>query len=270
MPGARRLERLSRLPEGAARGRPLLFVHGAYTGAWCWDEHFLPFFARHGYAAHAVSLSGHGGSEGRERLDRLRLADYVDDVARTVAELPAPPVLIGHSMGGLIVQKYLEHADATAAALLCAVPPHGLGPAAMRMLVQRPGLLAALNALLAGRRPQLDQVREALFHQPVDDATLTRYVQRCQPESVRAIWDMTAFDLPRARRVRRVPMLILGAEHDRLIPPAEVEATGRAYGTPAEILPGLGHALMLERDWERPARRILEWLDTLAPAGTTP
>src|SRR5690606_1090224 len=129
MPGARRLERLSRLPEGAARGRPLLFVHGAYTGAWCWDEHFLPFFARHGYAAHAVSLSGHGGSEGRERLDRLRLADYVDDVARTVAELPAPPVLIGHSMGGLIVQKYLEHADATAAALLCAVPPHGLGPA---------------------------------------------------------------------------------------------------------------------------------------------
>lgn len=270
MPGARRLERLSRLPEGAARGRPLLFVHGAYTGAWCWDEHFLPFFARHGFDAHAVSLSGHGESEGRESLDRLRLADYVDDVAQAVSGLSAPPILIGHSMGGLVVQKYLERATVPGAVLLCAVPPHGLAPSALNMLMQRPGLLLTLNAILAGREPALDHVREALFHQPVDDATLTRYVQRCQPESVRAIWDMTAFDLPRARRVRRVPMLILGAEHDRLIPPAEVEATGRAYGTPAEILPGLGHALMLERDWERPARRILEWLDTLAPAGTTP
>lgn len=263
----RRLEHLRRTPEAPTGRPPLLFVHGAYTGAWCWDEHFLPFFARHGFDAHAVSLSGHGQSEGRESLDRLRLADYVDDVAQAVAGLRVPPVLIGHSMGGLVVQKYLERAMVPAAALLCAVPPHGLAPSALSMLMQRPGLLVTLNAILAGREPALDHVREALFHQPVDDATLTRYVRRCQPESVRALWDMTAFDLPSARRIQRVPLLILGAEHDRLIPPGEVEATGRALGTPAEILPDFGHALMLEPGWEQAARRILEWLLTLAPAG---
>ena len=44
------LEVLSRLPADASRQTPLLFVHGAFTGAWCWEEHFLPFFADAGYA----------------------------------------------------------------------------------------------------------------------------------------------------------------------------------------------------------------------------
>src|SRR5512141_2985715 len=47
---------------------PLLFVHGAWHAAWCWDEHFLDFFAGQGFAVHALSLQGHGASEGGERL----------------------------------------------------------------------------------------------------------------------------------------------------------------------------------------------------------
>lgn len=265
----RRLEHIQRAPERPSNRPPLLFVHGAYTGAWCWDEHFLPFFAQHGYAAHAISLSGHGESAGRDTLDSLRLADYVEDVLTTLASFDTPPVLIGHSMGGLVVQKVLEHTAVPAAALLCAVPPHGIGPSAMRMLLQRPELLLTLNTILAGREPALDHVRDALFHQTLDEAELARYVRHCQPESMRAMWDMMAFDLPHARRMHRVPLLILGTEHDRLIPPGEVEATGRALATPAQILPGFGHALMLEPGWERAAQRILEWLDTLPPAGAT-
>jgi len=41
---------------------PLLFVHGAWHAAWCWDEHFLGFFADRGFRAVAVSLRGHGAS----------------------------------------------------------------------------------------------------------------------------------------------------------------------------------------------------------------
>jgi non-heme chloroperoxidase len=51
-------------PAGEAHETPLLFVHGAYTAAWCWDENFLPWFAEQGYAAYAVSLSGHGPAAG--------------------------------------------------------------------------------------------------------------------------------------------------------------------------------------------------------------
>ncbi|MDP3037506.1 MAG: alpha/beta fold hydrolase, partial [Rhodocyclaceae bacterium] len=76
---------------------PLLFLHGAYTAAWCWQEHFLSFFAAAGFHCYAPSLSGHGGSRRRERLDSYSIDDYVADVAEAAAALPVPPVLIGHS-----------------------------------------------------------------------------------------------------------------------------------------------------------------------------
>ena len=63
------LELISRTPTGRpTQATPLLFVHGVYTGAWVWDEYFLPYFAAQGYESHAVSLRGHGGSDGRDHL----------------------------------------------------------------------------------------------------------------------------------------------------------------------------------------------------------
>ncbi len=58
------LEVITRTPNGGARPTPPLFVHGAYGGAWEWDEHFLPYFAERGWEAHALSLRGHAGSDG--------------------------------------------------------------------------------------------------------------------------------------------------------------------------------------------------------------
>ncbi len=79
------------------------------VGAWCWEEHFLDWFAARGYpGARSPSLRGHGESEGRDSLDGYSLDDYAEDVAQAAADLPRPPVLIGHSMGALVVQKALS------------------------------------------------------------------------------------------------------------------------------------------------------------------
>jgi len=258
------LEVLARMPAGDAKGTPLLFVHGAFTGAWCWEEHFLPFFADAGYASYAVSLSGHGGSRGRERLDHISIADYVADVAEVAARLPVPPVLIGHSMGGFVVQKYLESHPAAGAVLMCSVPPQGLMSAAMGVMFSRPGLFQALNNMMQGGVVALDSLRDALFAQPVAVDDLTRFYRASQPESHRAIWDMSLFDLPKPARMKDVPFLVLGAEHDHLMPASTAEMTARSYGVEAVIFPGLGHGLMLERDWRKVAQRILDWLPEVA------
>ena len=63
-----------------------------------------------------------------------------------------------------------------------------------------------------------------------------------------------------ARRERCPPLLVLGAESDILVPPAQVEQAARAYGTQAEIFPGMGHVMMLEARWQYVADRIIEWL----------
>ena len=254
------LEVLAQAPRERACATPLLFVHGAYTAAWCWQDHFLPFFAEAGYAAYAVSLSGHGGSRGRECLDNFSIADYVADVAHVAGRLPAPPVLIGHSMGGFVVQKYLEDHDAPGAVLMSSVPPQGLMSSAFGLMFGKPGLMKDLNRLMGGGQVSLDTLRDALFAQPVSVDELQRYYRLAQPESYRAIWDMTLFNLPQVSRVANSPLLVLGAECDHLIPASLVEMTAHTYGVAAEIFPNMGHGLMLEREWRKPAQCILEWL----------
>ncbi|MDD5296251.1 MAG: alpha/beta hydrolase [Rhodocyclaceae bacterium] len=254
------LEVLVRAPEGIPKPTPLLFVHGAYAGAWCWQENYLPFFAQAGYACYALSLSGHGNSPGREWLDSLSLDDFVNDVVKVAGLLPEAPILIGHSMGGMVVQKYLERSLAPAAVLMASVPPQGLGSSAIGLAVRKPGLMMDLNRLMSGGQMAPDALLEILFAQPPAPEKLRAWYRRMQPESYRAIWDMTLFNLPRPRHMHRPPMLVLGAELDHLIPPTLVDMTARTYGLEAEIFPQMGHGMMLERNWLPVAERIRDWL----------
>lgn len=250
-------------PPGGGKGRPLLFVHGAFAGAWCWSKHFLPYFAAQGYRACALSLSGHGGSPGRERLDWLSIADYVRDLEQAVAAVGGNPVLIGHSMGGFVVQKYLERASAPGVVLMASVPPQGLLSASIALAFSNPGLFADLNSMLHRGRASFATLQHALFASAIAPDELQAYYRLMQPESQRAMWDMTFFDLPRLTRERCPPMLVLGAESDLLVPPSQAEQAARAYGTQAEIFPAMGHVMMLEARWQKVAERIIDWLRRL-------
>ena len=249
-------------PKGRKGGgsRPLLFVHGAFTGAWCWSENFLPYFAKQGFYACAVSLSGHGGSPGRERLDRLSISDYVRDLERAVSTIGGDPILVGHSMGGFVVQKYLERAAAPGVVLMASVPPQGLLSASISLAFSNPGLFAEVNSMMHHGRVSLASLQHALFASPVAADKLKAYYRQMQPESQRAMWDMTLFNLPQLRRERCPPMLVLGGERDILVPPPQAEKAARYYGTEAEIFSDMGHVMMLEAGWQKVADRIIKWL----------
>jgi non-heme chloroperoxidase len=256
----RRLEVLNYEPREKNTSPPLLFVHGAFTAAWCWAEHFLPFFAGRGYRAHALSLRGHGMSEDRAQLDWYSIGDYVDDVAEVVAQLGEAPVLVGHSMGGLVVQKYLEHAEVPAAVLMASVPPQGLLSASLTLAIHTPDMFRDVNAVFAGGRASAESLHQVLFAQPIGPEVLQRYHRLMQAESQRAIWDMALFNLPQRWRMHLPPLLVLGAELDTLIPARFAEATANYYNTGFEIIPGMGHGMMLESGWETAAQRIDTWI----------
>ena len=257
---AEQLEIIEAYPRGGGTGRPLLFLHGAFAGAWCWSKYFLPYFAEQGFRACAVSLRGHGGSPGRDRLDWLSISDYVHDLGEAVNTVGGDPVLIGHSMGGFVVQKYLERSSAAGAVLMASVPPQGLLAASLTLAFSNPGLFADVNSMMHRGRASLATMQHALFANPVSMDELKIYYRLMQPESQRAMWDMTFFDLPHLRRERCPPMLVLGAERDILVPPSHAEQAARAYGVEAEIFPGMGHVMMLEADWQKVADRIIAWL----------
>jgi len=256
-----KLEIVKEEPLAHVRFTPILFVHGMSHAAWCWAEHFLPYFARHGYVSHALSLRGHGGSDGRERLRWTSLDEYVSDVAQVAGQMERPPVLVGHSMGGMIVQKYLESHVAPAAVLLASAPPQGVIQATLRVARRHPLVFMKANLTMSMfpmvSVPQLAQ--EALFSADMPKDKVMSYSSRLQDESYRAYLDMMGLSLPRPEQVR-TPILVMGAADDHLISPSEVEATARAYHTQAETFPDMAHDMMLEAGWQKVADRILAWL----------
>jgi non-heme chloroperoxidase len=259
--GTERIEVLT-CPESEDAARtPLLFVHGGYVGAWSWAEHFLPWFAARGFAVFALSLRGHGASGGHERLHSFSLDDYVEDLGLAIDALPRPPVLIGHSMGALVVQKRLESASAAAVVLACPVPPFGLLPSAFSLALLRPSLWAEINALAAGRRASRDALASALFAGPMESIAVERIYARMQAESRRVLMDMTWWGLPQLWRINPPQSLVIGTTRDALIPPTQAEATARMLGAEFRMLDGLGHALMLDARWERAAEALLGWIE---------
>lgn len=253
------------LPTRKTNRPPVLFIHGAFAGGWMWTETFMPFLAAAGHPCHALSLRGHGGSAGRAQIGWHSINDYVDDVRSVIEWLGEAPVLVGHSMGGFIVQKYLEHHDVPGAALLCSVPPQGLIASQFHLLFQKPHLFSEINRVMAGDHTDTSTLREALFAGEVDEAMLAIWVSRMQSESHRALWDMSMFNLPNLHAMHRPPMLIVGAEHDVLVPAFLVQSTAQTYGLPAHIFRDMGHAVTHEKEWPLVAAMLRDWLDELRP-----
>ena len=241
----------------------LLFVHGVGHGAWCWDEHFLDFFADKGCRALAVSLRGHGGSSTSKPLRKCSIADYIDDVDSVAESLPTRPVVIGHSMGGFVVQKYLESHHAPAGVLVASFPPGGSAGMSLRRWKRHPWV--SVRTIITGKvlpglnTPKL--AREAFFCAHTPETEVVRCAGQLQEESPTALLE-TMF--PNRLKPQRVttPVLVLGAECDGGVAPNEVRATARAYRTEAEFFPDMGHDMMLEPEWAAVAERIHTWLGT--------
>jgi pimeloyl-ACP methyl ester carboxylesterase len=263
------LEVLEKTPSRETHKAPLLFVHGAWHGAWCWDEHFLDFFADKGYRSLAVSLRGHGKSTAPKPMQFCSMADLVDDVASVAKGLPERPVVIGHSMGGFVVQKYLESNAAAAAVLLASVPPSGIAGFLLRRFKRHfwltAGNLAITKSLRSvGGTPALS--RETFFSESTPEADVARCTAQLDEEYLgKHVLDMLWFNRPRPDLVT-APMLILGAEHDMCFTEREVHATAAAYHAEAEIFPKMGHDMMLEPGWADVAERIHAWLESRCPS----
>ena len=256
-----------REPRGVPQPTPLLFVHGAWHGAWCWEEHFLDFFADRGHRVAALDLRGHGSSPSHGRFSTTRMRDYVADVAEVAATFDTPPVVVGHSMGGMVVQQYLEDHPAPGGVLVASGPPRGVIGITLKIARRHPLRFVRMNATwsLYPVVADPDDARALLFSDLLDDVTALGYVARVQDEAYVAFLDMLLLDRPRPRRVK-APMLVLGASRDAIFTPREVRATAAAYGT-SEVMFDAGHNLMLEPVWPEVAGAIADWVAELGPVG---
>ncbi|GAB2182296.1 hypothetical protein DLREEDagrD3_25190 [Denitratisoma sp. agr-D3] len=198
----------------------ILFIHGVAGDGWQWRENFLPYFARHGYSASALSLRGHGGSESR---DDVTLRGYEEDVHAVLRHLEVKPkVIVGHSMGGFLSQRVLErNGDIEKASLVTSVPPWGLLPGTLQPVLEHMG--DPLGKMIA---------IHAAEGKPA-------YVN---PDNITA------------------DVQVIGGSRDRIIPADVVTATARSYETDPIMIEDAGHAVISSSKWREVADHIIHHL----------
>lgn len=250
--GPRGLEILAAAPTRKVPNKPpLLLVHGLGHGAWCW-AHWLKAAAEAGHPAYALSLRGHGASPGTLRT--AAMGHYAEDVLHVAGTLPSRAVLVGHSMGGLVVQRVLARYAAHAGVLVAPVPAHPAVGSLLAIARRHPG--DAARIILGGSLPLRP---EYLFHQ-LDTADARSYADRCGPESPIAQYQLLLHrPAPPPREGARV--LVLATPNDALIPITDVRRTAHRYRADILEFPGMGHDLMLDRDWRAPLEAMTRWLE---------
>lgn len=253
-------------PSTAPASRPpLLFVHGGYVDARCWDAHFLPWFAQRGYDCYALDLTGHGCSPGRERLDATGLDDFLADVLQVLGRLPGKPVIIGHSMGSYLAERVLERSLAIGGIFLSPLPPTGTLESAIGLFVRQPDffcqVLRMSEGVLDHRGQQL--IRQVYFSPTTPLATVVDFAHLVQPESARAIQEMALLAWRWQPPPPALPVLVAGGECDAVFPPYMVRRVARHWRAQLQIVEGAGHALILDQQWQNCAELMLGWLDRL-------
>lgn len=264
----RRLHVIRHFPATPAGRPPLVFLHGGYVDARCWEAHFLPCFASHGYECHAPDLAGHGRSDGVEPLDALSLDDYLADSIGVVERLDRKPVVIGHSMGACIAERLLELSLVEAGVLLSPVPPHGTLESALTLFLRYPGFLSEVARMTRGvfDERSLRLLRDVYFTPATQPETLLDLARLVQPESLRAICDLSLLAWRCLPAAPELPVLVVGGELDAVFPPHMASRVAKRWQAELEIVPAAGHAMILDRHWQTCADHILDWLDRLEQA----
>jgi pimeloyl-ACP methyl ester carboxylesterase len=228
---------------------PILMVHGAFHGWWAYKR-WLGYFAALGFPVYALSLRGHEGAVPLDgpALCSTSMADYADDVQAALESIGKPAILIGHSLGGLMVQMVGARSRLTHALVLVGTA----GPAALG---------ATRDFVWPEDTPLLfppERMRKSMFHD-IDDGEFAAIYGRLVPESPRALNDSGLAGVHVAPEDIKAPVLVIGTQYDG-IGLHKSEAIATYYGADLVNVPGTSHDCLVEDAGLDAAHEILRWL----------
>lgn len=254
------------------KSKTIVLIHGMFMNALCWEK-WIPYYESKGYKVHAPNWLGRDKSVEElnqahpdPELAKLKLNQVTDHIEAFIKTLDEKPAIIGHSMGGLVVQVLLQRDVATAGIALDPAPPAGVFTTAWSFLKAN---FPAINPFLLNQPAKMtfEHFQYAFVNTlPMDEqrAAYDRYVvpeSRGVPTS--SLGSAGKIDFSKARR----PLLITAGEKDHIIPASLNRSNYAKYKGPSvtdfKEFAGCDHFLIGSRGWQEVADYCLEWLGTI-------
>ncbi len=248
----------------------IVMIHGMWGGAWYW-ENYAEYFEKKGYHCIRPTLRFHDMEPNKvpnPQLGTTSLLDYAEDLEKEIRKLDTTPILMGHSMGGLLTQILGSRGLAKVLVLLTPASPHGimaLTPSVIR------SFWSALTKWGFWRKPHRQTFNEAVYSMlhllPGEEQkeTFDKFVY----ESGLAAYEIGfwLFDSKRASKVDEskvtCPVLVVAGTEDRITPASVVRKVAQKYKAVSTYKEFANHAhwVIMEPGWEEIAEYILDWLD---------
>lgn len=247
----------------------IIMIHGMMTGPWCW-ENYRQFFEEKGYRCITPTLRFHdmdSDSIPDPQLGNVSLLDYLDDLEKEIRGLDALPIIIGHSMGGLITQILASRGLAKAAVLLTPAPPS-------RVLILKYSAIRSFLPVIMRwgfwRKPfrsSFEGVVYSTLHLMPADEQRKIYSQMVY-ESGRSLFQIGFWFLDRSKASKvddakvKCPVLAISGKQDRIVSTSSVRKIAAKYKTVSTYREFANHAhwVIGEPGWQDIASYILDWL----------
>ena len=254
----------------------MLFIHGLWLHASSWDA-WMPRFGERGYDVQAPGWPGDGPTVEASRKDPDAIGDHgIDDVvehfAGIIDQLPEPPILVGHSFGGMIAQKLLGQDRARAAVAIDAAQIKGVLPVPLSAL--RATLPVFKNPANKHRAVSLtaEQFRFAFGNAVSQEESDELFERWTIPAPGRPLFEAAAanFNPHSPAKVdtgneNRGPLLLIASGKDHTVPESVTRSTLKQYRhseavTDLKSFPDRGHSLTIDSGWAEVADTCLDWL----------
>ena len=247
--------------------QPLVFVHGAFCGGWAFDAFRAPFEAA-GYKTHAPDLPFHEAGADQTGLALAGVRQFAKAVAEYCRALPAPPVLIGHSLGGLVAQMAATRIETAGLVLLAPSAPWGVLPTTLEEHGSNFGLTLLGDYWNRPVQPDYTVARHTTLDR-LDSAAARATFARFVPESGRAVMEIMQWwldpTMATAAPTYRIasPVLAIAGGSDMVNPASTVRRIANRF-PPAQSafheFSGMSHWLIEEPGWEDVAQLAIAWM----------
>lgn len=260
----------------------IVFIHGAWVTPSSWDP-FLGWFTERGYDCIAPPWPGKDRPIEAIRADPspllgIGIGEIADHYDRIIRALPEPPILIGHSFGGLVVQILLDRGLGACGVAIDPAPPRGVLPV-------EPSAFRSLGSVLLTWRGwrkvvhwSYQNFRYAFVHSLPQDEARAAYQTYVTPESGRVFFQGALAGFARHspatvnfRNGTRAPLLILAGGDDHIVPASLVRRNYRKYAESSAVtdfqeFAGRTHWIIAQQGWQEVAGFALDWIKEHAPA----